>query len=65
MATNTCQIPLRVCRLILTDYHVSIIRDRIFSTSRAALEGKRKNLREYETGKRHNKSNSLSKLINF
>ena len=33
------------------NYHVSIIRDRVFSTSRAVLEGKCKNLREHEKGK--------------
>ena len=42
------------------NYHVSIIRDRVFSTSRAVLEGKCKNLREHGKGKRPNKSNSLS-----
>ena len=29
------------------NYHVSIIRDRVFSTSRAVLEGKYRNLREH------------------
>ena len=42
------------------NYHVSIIRGRVFSTSRADLEGKCKNLREHGKGKRPNKSNSLS-----
>ena len=42
------------------NYHVSIIRDRVFSTSRAVLEGKCKNSREHGKGKRPNKSNSLS-----
>ena len=41
------------------NYHVSIIRDRAFSTSRAVLEGKCKNLREHEKGNWSNKSNSL------
>ena len=40
-------------------YHVPIIRDRVFSTPRAVLEGKCKNLREHGKGKRPNKSNSL------
>ena len=43
-----------------SNYHVSIIRDGLFSTSRAVLEGKCKNLREHGKGKRPNKSNSLS-----
>ena len=47
------------------NYHVSIIRDRVFSPSRAvlsgaALERKSKNLIEHGKGKRPNKSNSLS-----
>ena len=42
------------------DYHVSIIKDRVFSTSRAVLEEKRKNLREHGKGRQPNKSNSLS-----
>ena len=41
------------------NYHVSIIRDRVFSTPRAVLEGKCQNLREHGKGKRPNKSNSL------
>ena len=43
------------------NYHVSIIRDRVFSTSSAVLEGKCKHVRERGKGKRPNKSNSLSK----
>ena len=42
------------------NYHVSIIRDRVFSKSRAVLEGKCKNLREHGKSKRPNKSNRLS-----
>ena len=47
------------------NYHVSIIRDRVFSPSRAVLSGavlerKSKNLIEHGKGKRPNKSNSLS-----
>ena len=42
------------------NHHVSVIRDRVFSTSRAVLEGKCKNLREHGKGKRPNKYNSLS-----
>ena len=42
------------------NYHVSIIRGRVFSTSKAVLEGKCKTLREHGKGKRPNKSNSLS-----
>ena len=42
------------------NYHVSIIRDRVFSTSRTVLEGECKKLREHGKGKRPNKSNSLS-----
>ena len=41
-------------------YHISIIRDRVFSTKRAVLEGKCKHLREHGKGKRPNESNSLS-----
>ena len=41
------------------NYHVLIIRDRVFSTSRAVPEGKCKNL-EHGKGKRPNESNSLS-----
>ena len=41
------------------NYHVSIIRDRVFSASRAAIEGKCKNLRKDGKGKRANKSLSL------
>ena len=33
------------------NYHVSIIRDRVLSTSRAVLKGKCKNLREHGKGK--------------
>ena len=42
------------------NYHVSIIRNRVFSTSRAVLEGKCKNLREHGKDKRPNSSNSLA-----
>ena len=42
------------------NYHVSVVRDRVFWTSRAVLEGKFKHLREHGKGKRPNKSNSLS-----
>ena len=42
------------------NHHVSVIRDRVFSTSRAVLEGKCKNITEHGKGKRPNKSNSLS-----
>ena len=34
-----------------SNYYVSIIRDRVFSTSRAVLEGKCKNVREHGKGK--------------
>ena len=40
--------------------YVSIISDRVSSTSRAVLEGKCKNLREHGNDKQPNKSNSLS-----
>ena len=40
-------------------YHVLVIRDRVFSTSRADLEGQYNYLREHGKGKRPNKSNSL------
>ena len=42
------------------NYHVSIIRDRVFSKSRVSLKGKCKNLREHGKGELPNKSNSLS-----
>ena len=42
------------------NYPVSIIKDRVFSTSRAVLEGKCKSLWEHGKGKRPNKSKSLS-----
>ena len=42
------------------NYHVSIIRYRVFAKSRAVIQGKFKNLREHRKGKRANKSNSLS-----
>ena len=41
------------------NYHVSVLRDRVFSTSSAVLEGKCKNLREHGKGKQPNKSNRL------
>ena len=41
------------------NYHVSIIKDRVFSTSGAVLEEKCRNLREHGKGRRPNKSNSL------
>ena len=43
-----------------SNYYVSIIRDRVFSTSRAVLEGKCKNVREHGKGKWPNEFNSLS-----
>ena len=42
------------------NYHVSIKRDRVLSTSRAVLKGKCKHLREHGKGKWPNKSNSLA-----
>ena len=42
------------------NYHVSIIVDRVFLTSRDVLDSTCKNLREHGKGKRPNKSNSLS-----
>ena len=42
------------------NYHVSIIRDRAFSASRAVVEGKCKNFRKHGKRKQPNKSNSLS-----
>ena len=42
------------------NYHVSVIVDRVFLTSRDVLDSTCKNLREHGKGKRPNKSNSLS-----
>ena len=41
------------------NYHVSIIRDRVFLTSRAVVEGKCKNLRE------HGKASDLINLTTY
>ena len=42
------------------NYHISVIRDRVFSTSRAVLEGNCKNLRDHGKDKWPNKPSSLS-----
>ena len=45
------------------NYHVSVIVDRVFLTSRDVLDSTCKNLREHGKGKRPNKSNSSSESL--